>query len=173
MIYELEKVKLYGISWLNYSVIYLMLTILLIVLTVLWWKEITAKTCTLDEDFAALVAFMLMFLTMISIVVTMITATSDDYRYRSQTVPLSTIDNKITVQGEKVVIDELDKSYDYYEYSNDNSEFGKRKANRSNRQIFKFEYSDLYESGKLIKENGSYYNLSKEDIKYLKENGAL
>ena len=35
MIYELEKVKLYGISWLNYSVIYLILTILLIILTVL------------------------------------------------------------------------------------------------------------------------------------------
>ena len=57
MIYELEKVKLYGISWLNYSVIYLILTILLITLFVWWWKKITAESCTLDEDFAVLIAF--------------------------------------------------------------------------------------------------------------------
>lgn len=105
-----------------------------------------------------------------SAVVTFMMVTSGNYR--SNTVPLSKIDNKITVQGEKVVIDELDESYGYHEYSNDDTEFGKRKANRDSRQIFKFEYSDLYESGKLIKENGSYYNLSKEDIKYLKEKGA-
>lgn len=169
MIYELEKIQLYGISWLNYSVIYLILTILLITLFVWWWKKITAESCTLDEDFAVLITFMLMFLTMISIVVTFVNATSGNYR--SNTVPLSKIDNKITVQGEKVVIDELDETYGYREYSNDDTEFGNRKANGNSRQIFKFEYSDLYESGKLIKENGSYYNLSKEDIKYLKEKG--
>ena len=171
MIYELEKVKLYGISWLNYSVIGLILTILLIILTVLWFTTVVDKSSSkLDEDVAFLIAAMLMFLTLISAVVTFMTATSDEYR--PNTVPLSTIDNKITVQGEKVVIDELDKSYYYYEYSNNNTEFGQRKANRNSRQIFKFEYSDLYESGKLIKENGSYYLLSKEDIKYLKEKGV-
>lgn len=168
MIYELEKVKLYGISWLNYSVIYLMLTILLIVLTVLWWKEITAKTCTLDEDFAVLIAFMLMFLTTISIVVTIITVTSDDYRYRSNTVPLSKIDNKITVQGEKVVIDEFDKPYGYHEYANNDHQSPRNDI----KQIFKFEYDELFESGKLTNENGDYYKLSKEDIKYLKEKGG-
>ena len=105
-----------------------------------------------------------------SAVVTFMMATSGNYR--SNTVPLSYIDNKITVNGEKVVIDELDELYGYHEYSNDDTEFGNRKANGNSRQIFKFEYSDLYESGKLIKENGSYYNLSKEDIKYLKVKGA-
>lgn len=171
MIYELEKVKLYGISWLNYSVIYLSLTILLIILTVLWFMTVVDKSSSkLDEDVAFLIAAMLMFLTLISAVVTFMTATSGNYRLN--TVPLSKIDNKITVQGEKVVIDELDGPYDYYEYSNNNTEFGQRKANRNSRQIFKFEYSDLYESGKLIKENGSYYLLSKEDIKYLKEKGV-
>ena len=39
-------------------------------------------------------------------------------------------------------------------------------------QIFKFEYNELYESGKLITEKGSYYKLSKEDVKFLKERGA-
>ena len=171
MIYELEKVKLYGISWLNYSIIGLILTILLILLTVLWFKTVVVKASSkLDEDFGSFVTLILMFLTVISAVITFTTATSGNYR--SNTVPLSTIDNKITVQGEKIVIDELDKLYDYYEYSNNDSEFGKRKANSNSRQIFKFEYSDLYESGKLIKENGSYYELSKEDIKYLKEKGS-
>ena len=170
MIYELEKVKLYGISWLNYSIIGLILTILLILLTVLWFKTVVVKASSkLDEDFGSFVMLVLIFLTLISAFITFTTATSGNYR--SNTVPLSTIDNKITVQGEKVVIDELDELYDYYEYSNNDSEFGKRKANGNSRQIFKFEYSDLYESGKLIKENGSYYELSKEDIKFLKEKG--
>lgn len=171
MIYELEKVKLYGISWLNYSIIGLILTLLLITLTVLWFKTVGDKSSSkLDEDFVFLIATMLMFLTVISAVITFMTATSGNYR--ENTVLLSTIDNKITVNGEKVVIDELDKSYDYHEYSNDDTELGQRKANRNSRQIFKFEYSELYESGKLVKENGSYYLLSKEDIKYLKEKGA-
>lgn len=171
MIYELEKVNLYGISWLNYSIIGLIVTILLIILTVLWFKTVVDKVSSkLDEDFVFLIATMLMFLTVISAVITFMTATSGNYR--ENTVPLSTIDNKITVNGEKIVIDELDEPYGYYEYSNDDSEFGQRKANRNSRQIFKFEYSELYESGKLIKENGSYYLLSKEDIKYLKEKGS-
>ena len=171
MIYEFEKVKLYGISWLNYSVIYLILTILLIILTVLWFKTVVVKSSSkLDEDFGYLTMVILMSLTLISAVVTFTTATSGNYR--SNTVPLSTIDNKITIQGEKVVIDELDEAYGYHEYSNDDSDFGQQRANRNSRQIFKFEYSNLYESGKLIKENGSYYNLSKEDIKYLKEKGG-
>lgn len=171
MIYELEKVELYGISWLNYSVIYLILTILLIILTVLWFKTVVVNSSSkLDEDCGCFITVILMVLTLISAVVTFMMATSGNYR--SNTVPLSSIDNKITVNGEKVVIDELDESYGYHEYSNDDTEFGKRKANRDSRQIFKFEYSDLYESGKLIKENGSYYNLSKEDIKYLKGKGV-
>lgn len=170
MIYELEKIQLYGISWLNYSIIGLIVTILLILLMVLWFKTVVDKSSSkLDEDVAFLIAAMLMFLTVISAVVTFMTATSGNYR--ENTVPLSAIDNKITVQGEKVVIDELDEPYGYHEYSNDDTELGQRKANRNSRQIFKFEYSDLYESGKLIKENGSYYNLSKDDIKYLKEKG--
>ena len=171
MIYELEKIQLYGISWLNYSIIGLILTILLIILTVLWFKTVVVKASSkLDEDFGYFITLVLTALTLICAVVTFTIATSGNYR--SNTVPLSTIDNKITVQGEKVVIDELDGPYGYHEYSNDNTEFGHRKPNSNSRQIFKFEYSDLYESGKLIKENGSYYNLSTEDIKYLKGKGS-
>ena len=91
-----------------------------------------------------------------------------DGNYRSHTVPLSKIDNKITVNGEKVVIEELDELYNYHDYTKDTGEFGHYRPNSNSRQIFKFEYSELYESGKLIRENGNYYTLSKEDIKYLK-----
>ena len=107
-----------------------------------------------------------MVLTLISAVVTFMMATSGNYR--SNTVPLSTIDNKITVQGEKVVIDEFDKPYGYHEYANNDDQSPRNDI----KQIFKFEYDELFESGKLTNENGDYYKLSKEDIKYLKEKGG-
>lgn len=169
MIYELEKVQLYGISWLNYSIISLILTILLIILTVLWIYKTMCRHSELDEDFTFLIAGVLMLLTVVCIVVTFGNTVTGNYR--SHTVPLSKIDNKITVQGEKVVIEELDELYSYHDYTKDNGEFGHHRPNSNSRQIFKFEYSELYESGKLIKENGNYYTLSKEDIKYLKEKG--
>lgn len=169
MIYELEKVQLYGISWLNYSIIGLILIILLITLTVLWIYKTMVRYCELDEDFTFLIAGILMLLTVVCIAITFVTATNGNYR--SNTVPLSKIDSKITVQGEKVVIEELDELYNYHEYSEDSGKFGQRKASRNNRQIFKFEYDELYESGKLIQKNGGYYILSKDDINYLKEKG--
>lgn len=167
MIYELEKVKLFGISWLTYSDIDLIITILLLILTVLWIKKIMGEYCNLDEDFTVLIAFILMFLTGIFAVITVITATNGG-NYRSHSVPLSTIDNKITVQGEKVVIDEFDKPYGYHEYANNDHQSPRNDI----KQIFKFEYDELFESGKLTNENGDYYKLSKEDIKYLKEKGG-
>lgn len=167
MIYELEKVKLFGISWLTYSDIDLIITILLLILTVLWIKKIMGEYCNLDEDFTVLIAFILMFLTGIFAVITVITATNGG-NYRSHPVPLSTIDNKITVQGEKVVIDEFDKPYGYHEYANNDHQSPRNDI----KQIFKFEYDELFESGKLTNENGDYYKLSKEDIKYLKEKGG-
>ena len=170
MIYELEKVQLYGISWLNYSIIGLILTILLIILTVLWIYKTMFRYSELDEDFTFLIAGVLMLSTVFCMILTLGNATSGNYR--SNTVPLSKIDNKITVNGEKVVIEELDDLYDYHDYTKDTSEFGHHRPNKNIRQIFKFEYNELYESGKLIKENGNYYTLSKEDIKYLKEKGV-
>lgn len=169
MIYELEKVQLYGINWLNYSIIGLILTIILITLTVLWIYKTMFRYCELDEDFTFLICGILMLLTAFFMIVTLVNATSGNYR--SNTVPLSKIDNKITVNGEKVVIEELDDLYDYHDYTKDTGEFGHHRPNKNIRQIFKFEYSELYESGKLIDENGNYYTLSKEDIKYLKEKG--
>lgn len=127
------------------------------------------RYCELDEDFTFLICGILMLLTLFCMIVTLVNATSGNYR--SNTVPLSKIDNKITVNGEKVVIEELDELYDYHDYIKDTGEFGHHRPNKNIRQIFKFEYSELYETGKLISENGNYYALSKEDVRYLKEKG--
>lgn len=170
MIYELEKVQLYGINWLNYSIIGLILIILLIILTVLWIYKTMVRHSELDEDFAFFIAGILMLLTVFCMIVTFGNVVTGNYR--SNTVPLSKIDNKITVNGEKVVIEELDDLYDYHDYTKDTGEFGHHRPNKNIRQIFKFEYSELYESGKLIDENGNYYTLSKEDIKYLNGKGG-
>lgn len=167
MIYELEKVELYGISWLNYSVIGLILTILLITLNILWIYKTIYKRCKLHPGFKLLVSYWLGALTFVCMVVTFPSWVTGDYN--TNTVPLSKIDNKISVQGEKVVIEELGELYNYHEYSEDSGKFGQRKASRNNRQIFKFEYDELYETGKLIQKNGGYYTLSKDDIKYLKD----
>ena len=82
----------------------------------MFYVAVVKSSSKLDEDCGCFITVILMVLTLISAVVTFMMATSGNYR--SNTVPLSSIDNKITVNGEKVVIDELDKSYDYYEYKN-------------------------------------------------------
>lgn len=166
MIYELEKVQLYGINWLNYSIIGLILTILLIMLNVLWIYKTIYKRCKLHPGFKLIVVYLLGAFSFVCMIVTFSSRATGNYQ--SNTVPLSKIDNKITVNGEKVVIEELDELYNYYEYSDDSGKFGQRKASGNNRQIFKFEYDELYESGKLIQKNGGYYTLSKGDITYLK-----
>ena len=87
-------------------------------------------------------------------------------KYRSNTVSLSTVGDKITVHGDKVKIEKFDKQYGY-EYSTfKESEYT---PSRDTDQIFKFEYNEFYETGKLITEKGGYYELSKEDTKFLKE----
>lgn len=167
MIYEFEKIELFGISWLNYAVIGLLLTILLIILTVLWLKKTILKNCQkLSPEVILGVFYILGALTLVCTISTLILCFSGNYR--SHPVPLSTIDNKITVQGEKVVINELDELYDYKDYTNNDHQMPRKDI----KQIFKFEYDELFESGKLTNENGDYYKLSKEDIKYLKEKGG-
>lgn len=170
MIYELEKVKLYGISWLNYSVIGLVLTILLMILTVLWFKTVVVKSSSkLDEDFGCFITLVLTSLTLICAVVTFMIATSGNYH--SNTVSLSKIDNKITVQGEKVVIDVLDADKDNSKYHFSRLSTGKYpQSNEKN--IFKFEKDDYYEASYLVAEDGGKIKLSEEDTKFLKESGV-
>mgnify|MGYP001018114916 CR=1 FL=1 len=162
MIYELEKIELLGISWLNYYTLCAIHTVgCLLVGFILVCADDEKKTLS---DIAS---------TFISFgvglgVVTAILSTGIG-EYTTHKVPLSTIGDKITVQGEKVVIDKFDSPYEYNSLTEKKDE-SNPKSNTE--QIFKFEYNELYESGKLITEKGSYYELSKEDVRYLKERGA-
>ena len=83
---------------------------------------------------------------------------------RLTSVPLSEIDNKISVKGQRVDIDKLDEKYGY-----ENFKLGDQSVKMSpDRHTFKFEYDEVFESGKLSDEYGRYRMLDKEDIDYLR-----
>ena len=175
MIYELEKIELNGISWLNYYTLGLMITkfllaaALIIFLLSLFTSSSTDSKENQDTDDIWVDTFALCLSTaIVSGIITFLMSTGIG-EYTSHKVPLSTIGDKITVQGEKVVIDKFDEPYGYESITEKKDE-SDPKSNTE--QIFKFEYNELYESGKLITEKGSYYELSKEDVKFLKERGA-
>ena len=162
MIYELEKIELLGISWLNYYTLCAIHTVgCLLVGFILVCADDEKKTLS---DIASTFISFGVGLGVVTAVLSMGIG-----EYTSHKVPLSTIGDKITVQGEKVVIDKFDNPYGYGRFTEDK---GDGTPERNTEQIFKFEYNELYESGKLITEKGSYYELSKEDIKFLKERGA-
>jgi hypothetical protein len=166
MIYELEKLELFGIRWLNYHVVFWILTItcLLISFIIICFdaqkdKDIENELSDVGAGFLS--AFIVFgFLTFLT--------SGGLGKYTSHTVSLSTIGDKITVHGEKVVVDKFDNPYGYESFTERKNESDPK---RDTEQIFKFEYNELYESGKLITEKGSYYELSKEDARYLKERG--
>lgn len=87
---------------------------------------------------------------------------SYDKGHSVKKLPLSAIDNKITVNGEKVAIDKLDENFGYLDSDIDSSK----------RNLFKFDYDEIYETGKLIDEYSQEYKLSKEDTDYLRSKQA-
>lgn len=87
---------------------------------------------------------------------------------KHSSVPLSEIDNKISVKGQRVDISELDKKYGY-----ENFKLGDQYVKMSSdSHTFKFEYDEVFESGKLSDEYGRYRMLDKEDIDYLRSKQA-
>ena len=175
MIYELEKIELWGNSSLNYYTLGLMTTkFLLAAAFITFLLSLFNSSSTdskedqdTDDIWVDTFAFCLTA-TIISGIVTFLMSTGIG-EYTTHKVPLSTIGDKVTVQGEKVVIDKFDGPYGYESLTEKKDESDPK---RDTEQIFKFEYNELYESGKLITEKGSYYELSKEDVKFLKERGA-
>ena len=83
-------------------------------------------------------------------------------------VPLSEIDNKISVKGQRVDIDKLDEKYGYENFKSGNESV----EMSSDSHTFKFEYDEVFESGKLSDEYGRYRMLDKEDIDYLRSKQA-
>lgn len=80
-------------------------------------------------------------------------------------VPLSEIDNKISVKGQRVDIGELDEAYRYQNFQSGNESI----EMSSDSHTFKFDYDEIFETGTLTDQDGRTYKLDKEDSKYLKE----
>lgn len=70
-------------------------------------------------------------------------------------VPLSEIDNKISVKGQRVDIDKLDEKYGYENFKQGNESV----EMSSDSHTFKFEYDEVFESGKLSDEYGPISNV--------------
>lgn len=88
----------------------------------------------------------------------------DASRYKYTSIPLSAIDNKISVKGQRVDIGKLDDKYEYKDFKKDNESV----TMSSDSHTFKFEYDEVFESGKLSDEYGRYRMLDKEDTDYLR-----
>ena len=167
MIYEITKVELYGISWLNYLTLGLILTILsLIAVFVFAYFDVKKNG---DED--SVLSYCVSIFVLITLVCGIFTLLNcgEKGKYSTKTIPLSTLDDKITVNGDKVTINKFDKPYGYDDLTHRENEYTPK---RNSDQIFKFEYDEFYESGKLLTENGGYYKLSREDARYLKGKGG-
>lgn len=86
-------------------------------------------------------------------------------------IPLSTVGDKINVDGDKVVIDVLDADKDNSKYYFSRLSTGKYPQSNV-KNIFKFEKDDYYEANYLVAEDGGKIKLSEEDTKFLKERGV-
>lgn len=167
MIYEITKVELYGISWLNYFTLGLILTIFsLIAVFVFAYFDVKKNG---DED--SVLSYCVSIFVLITLACGIFTLFNcgENGKYSTKTIALSTLDDKITVNGDKVTINKFDKLYNYEDLTHRENEYTPK---RDSDQIFKFEYDEFYESGKLLTENGGYYKLSREDARYLKGKGG-
>ena len=85
-------------------------------------------------------------------------------------IDLSVVEKNIQVDGNKVIIDNLEDKYYYKDkllYAKENE---KIEVEHITRRVFK--YDDFCDTKKLIDEDGNEFKLSEEDTKFLKERGA-
>lgn len=85
-------------------------------------------------------------------------------------IDLSVVEKNIQVDGNKVIIDNLEDKYYYKDkllYAKENE---KTEVEHITRRVFK--YDDFYDTKKLIDEDGNEFKLSEEDTKFLKERGV-
>lgn len=167
MIYELEKVELFGISWLNYFTLGLILTIICVIAAFVF-VHFDMKINKEEDGILSYCAVISFILTILCGLFTLFSI-GDNGKYDTKTIPLSTLNDKITVNDDKVTINKFDKPYGYEHLTHSENEYTPKSDTD---QIFKFEYNEFYETGKLITEKGGYYELSKEDARYLKGKGG-
>lgn len=132
--------------------------ILVIALALRFIKSIQRST---EDKYLAPLAKITACLVMMAVVI-------DLTKEHHTSVPLSEIDNKISVKGQRVDIDKLDEKYGYENFKQGN-EYVKMS---SDSHTFKFEYDEVFESGKLSDEYGRYRMLDKGDIDYLRSKQA-
>lgn len=94
------------------------------------------------------------------------TSTKEHVEYKQTS--LSTISDKIKVDGDKVIIDVLDTDKNNNKYHFSRSTSGKYPQSYE-KNIFKFETDDYYEASYLVAEDGGKIKLNEEDTKFLKE----
>ena len=128
--------------------------ILVIALALRFIKSIQRST---EDKYLAPLAKITACLVMMAVVI-------DLTKEHHSSVPLSEIDNKISVKGQRVDIDKLDEKYGYEKFKKDNESV----TMSSDSHTFKFEYDEVFESGKLSDEYGRYRMLDKGDIDYLR-----
>lgn len=97
------------------------------------------------------------------------TSTKEQVEYKQTS--LSTISDKIKVDGDKVIIDVLDPNKDNGNYYFVKSSTGKEQKSYE-KNIFKFETDKYYEASYLVAEDGGKIKLNDDDTKFLKERGA-
>lgn len=86
-------------------------------------------------------------------------------------ISLSSVEDKVKVEGDKVIIDVLD--VDKYNNKYYFTRLSTGKYPQSNvKNIFKFETDNYYEASYLVAEDGGKIKLNEEDTKYLKERGV-
>ena len=90
---------------------------------------------------------------------------------KDEQIPLSKVEDKIKVDGDKVIIEALDSDKKNNKYYYSRLTTGKYpQSNEKN--IFKFETDKYYEASYLVAEDGGKIKLSEDDIKFLKEKGV-
>lgn len=156
MIFIREKVELFGISWLNYSKLSFIIGVALLSYAYYRSRKSQTNKCHRFSKAVAGVFAPIMILMPLAFWY------NHGSEHNLKETPLSAIDDKITVNDDKVVINGLDKNFVYRDENKDPSK----------RQIFKFEYGEFYETGKLVDENGKEYKLSEEDTNYLRSKQA-
>lgn len=85
---------------------------------------------------------------------------------RDYSRPLSNIEQSVTVEDSKVIIDKLPGNYTYKKLDDDKTPESNKK------QVFKYEEDATFNASYLVMESGKKIKLSEEDTKFLKEKGV-
>lgn len=86
-------------------------------------------------------------------------------------IPLSKVEDKIKVDGDKVIIEALDSDKKNNKYYFSRLTTGKYPQS-DEKNIFKFETDKYYEANFLVADDGGKIKLNDEDTKFLKEKGV-